>query len=114
MCDRHKQAWRKPCAFGVCMNAQISAIMKARDTKFGMKIPIYHRQLQFIANSRCHANRLCKSVISIEVPTFCFGMLHESEEAIGAKICVVTDYITKGILLSGLINCSLWYLAKVL
>lgn len=31
------------CPSGVCINAQISAIIKARDTKFGMEVPIYHK-----------------------------------------------------------------------
>lgn len=41
------------------MNAQISAVLKARDTKFGIEVFVYPTQLQFILNASCHSYCLC-------------------------------------------------------
>lgn len=42
----------------VCMNSQISALIKAGDTKFVMKVPVYHMQLELILSFVCLASQL--------------------------------------------------------
>lgn len=39
----------------VCMNAYISAIVKVRDTKFGMKLLVHYTFNEYISNFKCHA-----------------------------------------------------------
>lgn len=39
----------------VCLNSQISAIRKATNIKFGIKIAVYHTHIMFILNFGCHA-----------------------------------------------------------
>lgn len=47
----------------VCMNAQISAVTKARDTKFDISISVNYAQVELISNIVCHAQRLHNSRI---------------------------------------------------
>lgn len=42
----------------VCVTTQISVILKAKDMKLGMKVPLYYAQLNYISNIRCHAHLL--------------------------------------------------------
>lgn len=42
----------------------MSAIIKARLTKFGMKVSLDYVQIKFISNAVCHAERPRKSIIS--------------------------------------------------
>lgn len=46
----------------VCMNSQISAIIKAGDTKFVMKVSVYHTQIDLILKFLCLAHRHQKTV----------------------------------------------------
>lgn len=41
----------------VCVTTQISVIIKAKDIKLGMKVPLYYAQLNSILNIACHAHR---------------------------------------------------------
>lgn len=41
----------------VCVTTQISAVINAKDIKFGMKVPLYYAQLNYISYIRCHAHR---------------------------------------------------------
>lgn len=44
-------------------STHISAIIKARVTKFGMKVAVYPVPVEFISNVGCHAYRPRKSII---------------------------------------------------
>lgn len=35
----------------VCLNTQISVIIRAKDTKFGIKVPIFPKQILYISKS---------------------------------------------------------------
>lgn len=41
----------------VCMNTLILVIIRATDFKFDIQFPLYHMQLKFIRNSKCHAQK---------------------------------------------------------
>lgn len=43
-------------AISVCVNRQISVIVKARGTKFGIRAYVYQHLMQFILNIMCHAH----------------------------------------------------------
>lgn len=49
--------WATSVRLSVCVNTQISAIKKTRDTKFDMKVPVCLKQLMFISNIGCHDHR---------------------------------------------------------
>lgn len=49
-------------SLSVCMNTQSSAYIKARDTKFGIKVSEYYTQIKSISYFMCHAYRPRKSV----------------------------------------------------
>lgn len=38
----------------VCMSTQISVIIRARNTKFGMRVPLYYMQININSNAACH------------------------------------------------------------
>lgn len=40
---------RQVCS--VCLNTKISVIIRARDTKFGIKVPIFPKQILYISKS---------------------------------------------------------------
>lgn len=46
----------------ICSNVEISAIIKAKVTKFVMKLPLYQTQIKCILNIGCHAHCLRKSI----------------------------------------------------
>lgn len=46
----------------VCMNAYNSVSIKARDTKFGLLVNVYHTYVQLIRNTVCHAQYPSKLV----------------------------------------------------
>lgn len=45
------------------MNAQISGTAKAKDTKFGMWITVYHKIIKLVSNLRWHIQRTKKSLV---------------------------------------------------
>lgn len=47
----------------VCMNLQISAIIKAKDIKVGMKVSVYHTQIKLMP--RPYAQDLLLRIISV-------------------------------------------------
>lgn len=47
------------------MNAEISGINVAKDTKFDIKVSIYFTQLNVILNIRSYAHHLRKLIISV-------------------------------------------------
>lgn len=49
------------------MNLNISVTVRARYTKFGKQVPVYHEQLLFICNFEYHACRLRKWIISLSL-----------------------------------------------
>lgn len=49
-------------SLSVCMNTQILAYIKVRDTKLVMKVPEYYTQIKIISNFVCHAYRPRKSL----------------------------------------------------
>lgn len=57
-------------AIFVCLNSQISVIIKARVGKLSMSIAIYHQLLVFILNFSCHTYRLRKLIIYIFKATY--------------------------------------------
>lgn len=50
-------------AMFVCMNALISAVMRAKETKFGTNVLLLSAQINYITNVGCHAHCPRKSVI---------------------------------------------------
>lgn len=53
--------------FCVCLNAQISAVIEARDCKFGIEICVCSTQLKLLSNCSCHAYLSHKCLFCIEV-----------------------------------------------
>lgn len=49
----------------VCMNLQISAIIKAKDIKVGMKVSVYHTQIKLIQMPRPYAQDLLLRIRSV-------------------------------------------------
>lgn len=64
----------------VCMNATISAIWCARDTKFNKKVPVYHAQLLYNSNLACQGHRFWIFYLNViillcnKATTFCFDL----------------------------------------
>lgn len=46
----------------VCLNTQISVIIRARDTKIALKIYLYYSQIDYISYFGCHALHSHKKV----------------------------------------------------
>lgn len=58
-------AFQVDLAISVCMNAHISALMKARYAKFVIQLTLYHKFLIFILNLGCHAQCLGKYIFYV-------------------------------------------------
>lgn len=72
VCDKQIKTWQLPQSVyarirhcPVCMNAQISTVLKARDTKFGIQVFVYPTQLQFILNASCHSYCRSQTIICL-------------------------------------------------
>lgn len=67
--NRVKLTWQTPKSgkqFSyVCLNMQISVNIKVRDTKVGMSIAAYYRQLKSLSYIRYHAHYTSKSLIFV-------------------------------------------------
>lgn len=59
---QRKYALRKEEGNFVCMNSQFAAIIKAGDTKFVMKVSVYHTQIDLILQFLCLARSHQKTV----------------------------------------------------
>lgn len=63
--EPHRRIYIDISVFSVCMNVVISATIKARYIKFGMKVSVYRGQIKFIINFVCHAHSPDKTIILI-------------------------------------------------